>query len=266
VRRVVVTEHGHGPEDLEAGGVHRHEDLRLLQVGGRVRVGADHADHDLAAGVARPRDVVLLAVDHPLVAVEHRLARDVAGVRRCQRGLGHAVAGADLAVEQRLQPLLLLLGRADALDHLHVAGVGRRAVEALRRQRTLAELLGDVRVVEVAEPLPGFGVGQEEVPQPVGLGLGLHPVEQLQLAGGEAPPVGAPLTEGEELGRDRLDLVGDESLDLVEEGPGALGHGEVVELAAEVIRVEGVRGHASFYTGTNWRHPEAALAGGAFAL
>jgi hypothetical protein len=38
--------------------------------------------------------------------------------------LGHGVGRADLAVQQRLQPLLLLLGRAHALEHLHVAGVG----------------------------------------------------------------------------------------------------------------------------------------------
>ena len=31
--------------------------------------------------------------------------------------------------EQRLQPLLLLLGRAVALQHFHVAGVGRRTIE-----------------------------------------------------------------------------------------------------------------------------------------
>ena len=243
VGRVVVAEHVHRPEDLEAGRVHRHEDLRLLEVGGRVRVGADHADHDLAARVAGAGDVVLLAVDHPLVAVEHGLGGDVAGVGAGQARLGHAEAAADLAVEQRLEPLLLLLGRADPLEHLHVAGVGRRAVEALGGQRVLAELAGDVRVVEVAEALAGLGVGEEEVPEPVGLGLRLGAVEQLELAGRVAPAVLPPLAEAEELLGDRLHLVGDERLHLVEQRPGRLGHAEVVELAAEVVGVEGVGGH-----------------------
>ena len=59
----------------------------------------------------------------------------------------------------------------------------------------LPELGGDVRVVEVAEALAGLGVGQEEVPQAVGLGLRLHAVEQLELAGREAPAVGPALAE-----------------------------------------------------------------------
>ena len=33
VRGVVVAEHVHRPEDLDAGGVDGHQDLRLLQVG-----------------------------------------------------------------------------------------------------------------------------------------------------------------------------------------------------------------------------------------
>ena len=150
-------------------------------------------DHDLAARVAGAGDVVLLAVDQPLVAVEHGRAGDVLGVRRRHVGLGHRVGGADLAGEQRLEPLLLLLLRADPLEHLHVAGVRRAAVQALRRQRVLAELLGDVGVVEVRQPLAGLGVGEEEVPQPVGLGLRLDAVEQLELALAVAPVLGAAL-------------------------------------------------------------------------
>ena len=46
-------------------------------------------------------------------------------------GLGHAEAGADLAAQQRLQPALLLCVSAVADQHLHVAGVGRRAVKHL---------------------------------------------------------------------------------------------------------------------------------------
>ena len=54
--------------------------------------------------------------------------------RRGDGGLGHREARADLAGEQRLQPALLLLLRAVARQHFHVAGVGRRAVEDLGRK------------------------------------------------------------------------------------------------------------------------------------
>ena len=60
--------------------------------------------------------------------LEHR--RVGAGV-----GLGHRVAGEDLAVEQRLEVALLLLGRAVVGDDLGVAGVGRLAAEHDRRPR-----------------------------------------------------------------------------------------------------------------------------------
>ena len=104
VRRVVLAEHVHGTEDLDAGRVHRHEDLRLAVVGRCLGARHHHDDHDLAARIAGAGDVVLLAVDHPLVAVELGAARDVRRVRRRDVGFGHRVRRADLSGEQRLQP------------------------------------------------------------------------------------------------------------------------------------------------------------------
>jgi len=57
VRCVVVAEHVHRPDDLDARRAHRHEDLRLLLVGVGVRGRLHHDDHDLAARVAGARDV-----------------------------------------------------------------------------------------------------------------------------------------------------------------------------------------------------------------
>ena len=230
VRSVVLAEHVHGAEDLDPGRVHRHQDLRLALVRRCVRVGLHHHDHDLAARITGARDVVLLAVDHPLVAVTHGATGDVLGVRRRDVGLGHRVRRTDLAVQQRLQPLLLLLGRADPLEHLHVAGVGSRAVEALGGDRVLAELDRDVGVVEVGEPLTGVGVGEEEVPQPLLLGLGLDRLEQVELAVAIAPALGAPLAEPEELLGVGLDLLGDEPHDRVVQRPRRLRHAEVVHV------------------------------------
>ena len=45
--------------------------------------------------------------------------------------LGHHEAGANLAVEQRREPALLVLLAAVVDEHLHVARVWRRAIERL---------------------------------------------------------------------------------------------------------------------------------------
>src|SRR2546422_10611133 len=64
-----------------------------------------------------------------------------------------------------LEPLLLLLGRAVALERLHVAGVGRRAVEGLRRDRRAAHDLAERGVLEVREPGTAPALREEEVPE-----------------------------------------------------------------------------------------------------
>ncbi len=61
------------------------------------------------------------------------------------RRLGHDDGGADPAVDDRLQPALLLLGRADLLQHQHVAVVGCRAVAGDRPEARAAQLLVDHR-------------------------------------------------------------------------------------------------------------------------
>src|SRR3546814_1481853 len=100
-------------------------DLGLLPVRRGVRIRLAHHDHDLAAGIAGPGDVVLLPVEDVLVAVLDRLEPDVLGVGGGHVRLGHGECGPDLPVEQRLEPLRLLLGRPDPLEHLHVPRVGR---------------------------------------------------------------------------------------------------------------------------------------------
>ncbi len=132
VGRVVVAEDVHHLQHLHAFGLNRDEDLRLARVARRVRLGDAHHDHDLAARVTDARGPPFLAVEHPLVSLEPRFQGDVGGVRGSDLGLGHRESRADLSVEQGLQPLLFLLLGAVALDHFHVAGVGRGAVHRLR--------------------------------------------------------------------------------------------------------------------------------------
>ena len=103
--------------------------------GGGVGAGLHHGDHDLAAGVAGAGDVVLLAVDHPLVAVEHGLAcgcswrptrrrrarswRTPSGSRRRSSGSSHCFFCSGVPTRS-------------STSMLPVSGA--RAVEALRRQ------------------------------------------------------------------------------------------------------------------------------------
>ena len=236
VRSVVGAEDVHRPQDLHAGRVDRHEDLRLLLVGVRIGIGADHRDHDLAARVARTRDVELLSVDQPLVAVEHGVGLHLLGIRAHHRWLGHGVGRADLAFEQRFQPFRLLLRRADTLEHFHVAGVGRGAVEALRGQPVLAQLVGDIGVVEIAQSFAGVRVGQEEVPQALLTCLGLGAVQQLELAGCPAPAVFAVLAHPVEFLGDGVDLVADERLDRFVQRLDLGGHPKI-----EIVHARGLQ-------------------------
>ena len=82
-----------------------------------------------------------------------------------------AEAGADLAIQQRPQPLLLLLGCPVARQDLHVPRVGGVAVEDLRADGAAAHDLAQRRVLQVGQPRPELGVGQEEVPEPGGARL-----------------------------------------------------------------------------------------------
>jgi hypothetical protein len=109
--------------------------------------------------------------------------------------------------------------------------VSGRTVETLRGEPVLAQLVGDVGVVEVGQPLTGLGVGKEEVPEAEFARLGLGSFEQLELAGRPAPAVVAVLAELEELLGDRIDLVADERLHRVVEGPNLLRHPQI-----EIVR------------------------------
>ena len=118
--------------------------------GAHVGVGDRHDDEERRGlGVRREE---LPAVDDPLVAVLHgpglEQRRVGAGV-----GLGHRVAGEDLAVEQRLQVALLLLVGAVVGDDLGVAGVGRLAAEDDRRPLRPAEDLVEQRQLQLAVAL-----------------------------------------------------------------------------------------------------------------
>ena len=158
-----------------------------VRVGG---VALAHEDGDSAARIGGVGGVPLVAVDDVLVTVAHDARFDVGGVAGRHVGLGHRETRADLAGQQRFQPARLVLGRAVAGQHLHVAGIRRRAIEDLGREERPAHDLAQWRVVQVAETgtvFTGVGVGvglltrntrrQKQVPQPGGAGLGFQLLE-----------------------------------------------------------------------------------------
>src|SRR5262249_11154966 len=70
--RVIMAEHLHRFDDLDAGRVSRNEDLRLLSARRSIGIGFHHHNHDLATRIASAGDVVFLAVDYVRVAFEPR--------------------------------------------------------------------------------------------------------------------------------------------------------------------------------------------------
>ena len=155
------------------------------------------------------------------------LGGDVGRVRRADVGLRHDEGRADLALEQRLQPLLLLGLVAVHFQHFHVAGVRRRAVEDLRRQPRPAHLLRQIRILDSVQAVAALGVRQEEVPKAFLLGFGLEAFEDLVHALGVLPAVGRLGDLGFVLDIERHDLVADHVLDAVVDRGDAVGHSKI---------------------------------------
>jgi hypothetical protein len=185
---VVEAHHRQITLDRDPGRVRLDQDHRLLLVLVGVRVGLAHHDPDAAAPVAGARGPPLGSVDDVLVAVAGDRGLDVGGVGRGDVGLGHAEGRADLAVEQGLEPLLLVRVGAVAGEHLHVAGVGRRAVARLgREQGRAAHDLAQVGIFEVGQAGAELALGQEQVPQAAPARLGLQFLHQRRRVPAVAP-------------------------------------------------------------------------------
>ncbi len=173
----------------------------------------------LQRGSPAPAGPPLAAVDDVVIALALDAGLDVGGIGRGHRRLGHREGAADLALQQRLEPLPVVLGRAVAGDGLHVAGIGRRAVEDLARPGHRTHDLGQRRIFLVGQAhavvqrravLLGLG-RQEQVPQAGGACLGLELLDRLQrrpaATGGG---IGLDLGPVGRLGR--VDMLGHEGL------------------------------------------------------
>ena len=117
-----------------------HDEHRRAAIAGELVVGARHADHE--RGPVRARDEALAPVDAPAAGHAPSLGaerrRVGAGPRR---RLAHREGRAHAAVRERAQQALLLLVAADDLEQVHVALVGRRAVQRRRAEQAVAGLL-----------------------------------------------------------------------------------------------------------------------------
>ena len=176
MRRVVVAEDIQMAQDLDARRARGHQDHRLLAVARRVvGIGLAHEDVDLASRIAGARGPPLDAVDDVVVALALDAALDVRRVRTRHRRLGHQEGRADLAAQERVEPLALVVLSAVTLDGFHIAGIRRRAVEHLRRPCDAAHDLAQRRVLQVRQALGHpLGVRQEKVPQARCARLGLQ--------------------------------------------------------------------------------------------
>ncbi len=109
-----------------------------------------------------------------MIAVAHDAALDIGGVGRCHRRLCHRKTRTNLAIQQGLQPPLLVFGRAVTCQHFHVAGVRRGTIEYLRRHGGTAHNLAQRRVFQICESGSILAARQEKIPETRGARLGLQ--------------------------------------------------------------------------------------------
>ncbi len=131
VGRIVVTEDRQHPLHCNAGRVHRREDHRLLLVQRSGRRGLAHENAQLAARVASARSPPFAAVENVFFSAALDARLDVGGVGGGDFGLGHGEARTNRPGQKRLEPALLLLGRAVTHEDFHIPRIGRRAIEDL---------------------------------------------------------------------------------------------------------------------------------------
>ena len=122
-----------------------------------------------------PGDEPLVAVDHPGVAFLLRARADHVGIGAAAgRGLGHGEGGAHLAVDDGPQPFVLLRRRAHQREQIHVAVVGRGAVERERPEDRTIRFLVHRGPADDRQRHAAVRLRRLRRPQALGPGLGLH--------------------------------------------------------------------------------------------
>ena len=180
----------------------------VLAACGYVGVVLGAADEDGEVGPVGLRDEPLAAVDHPLVAVGVRTGLYQRGIGAGDLGLGHGEARSGRTGAQRPEVSLGLLWRRPVQQRVHVALVGRLAVEHPRPVVGLGRLGLNHGQLDVPEAHPAPLRGHVGQPQPGRSGL-FAQADQGRDALGAGETLAAVAS---------LDPVGHRSDDLLHEG------------------------------------------------
>ena len=133
---------------------------------GSVRIGHHHHYHYLAARISGTGDIELFAADHPLITIQHGGCRNIGCIRRSYPGLCNGKGRSNLARQQRLKPLLLMLFRTVSLQYLHVTGIRCRAVKRLGGKPAPAHNFSQMGILQIADSGATLALRQKEIPQP----------------------------------------------------------------------------------------------------
>ncbi len=151
--------------DAHARRVHRHQHHRLPLVRGGLGIGHAHHDQDPAARVAGAGGPPLAAVEHVVVAVAHDRQAMLVASEEATSGSVIAKPSGSRRPAAASAIAAFCSAEAEVVQHFHVAGIGRRAIEDFRGDQRAAHAFGQARVLEVAQP-GARRLGQEQVPQP----------------------------------------------------------------------------------------------------
>ena len=158
----------------------------------------------LVVAGARQQDEMRGAVsagDEPFAAGDDVFAALLLGLGADHRGIGaaagrrlrHRERRAHFSLDDRLEPFLFLLRRADQLEHVHVAVVGRHAIDRQRAEQATRGFLVDRGPSHYRQVHAAIFLGRLRRPQAGLLRLGAHhgePVFRNILVLGEIFPVG----------------------------------------------------------------------------
>ena len=171
VGRMIVAEYREHALHLDARCVHRHQNHRLLFMFWCVGIGLAHENRYLAAWIACAGRPPLSSIDNVGISVAHDVALDIRRVGRCHGRLRHGKTRTNLAIQQRLQPALLVFRRTITRQHFHVARIRRGTIEYFRRHGGTAHDLAQRRVFQIRQPGPVFAFRQEQIPEIGGAGF-----------------------------------------------------------------------------------------------
>ena len=177
VRSIIVAVNLEHSVDSDTGGISRYQDNTLLLVDILVAsIRLAHDNVDLATGITSTARPPLGSIEDILVAFAANVQLDVCSIGRSNIRLRHEESRTDLAVHERLEPLILLGVVAILGEHLHVTGIGGGAVAGFRGGAGATEPLSHETVLEVG-PSGRFlvvALGEEHVPETELLGLFLE--------------------------------------------------------------------------------------------